>query len=97
MVTVEFEAPNGATIGAVRFKVMGNEEDIEIKESMGDVDIADVDGDYIFDSDDVLVRVQIVGNIDIIDGLIKPNPNLMEILLKRIEEESWINDYNGDD
>lgn len=56
---VEIENYNGSTIGAVRVVENNEEGVIEVKEVKGDLDIADFDGDYIFDTNEELMRVQL--------------------------------------
>lgn len=49
-VSLEIEDTNGNTIGGANLKT---------GEHFGNFTIADVDGDYIFDSDNILVRIQL--------------------------------------
>ena len=49
-VSIEFEDTNGNTIGGIN---------LDTGECFGVFSIADLDGDYLFDSENVLVRVQL--------------------------------------
>lgn len=56
---IEIEDTKGNTIGAVQLNDY-QEDGIGIGLMTGDISIADVDMDYIFDTEEILIRIQLV-------------------------------------
>lgn len=56
---VEIENYYGSTIGAIRVVENNENGEVEIKNIKGDISIADFDRDYIFDTNEELMRIQL--------------------------------------
>lgn len=59
MTIVEIETKEGNTIGAVQFYKNKENEEIQIQQVQGNISIADIDGDDLFDTNDKKIRIQI--------------------------------------
>lgn len=59
MAIVEIETNNGNTIGAIQLYENNENGEVEIQQSTGDISIADIDSDDIFNTNDRKIRVQI--------------------------------------
>lgn len=56
---IEIENTKGNTIGAVHLHENNIHGELEIIQVTGDVSVADCDGDYIFNTNEDLVRIQL--------------------------------------
>ena len=84
---LEIENYHGATIGAVRVEENNEYGEVEVKNISGDISIADIDYDDIFDTNEEKVRVQIdkfckstifrTGNVLALEGKTREIMNLM--------------------
>ncbi len=59
MVVIEIEDNKGNTIGGIRIFENDENGDINIVNTMGDISIADIDFDTLFESNDKKIRVQL--------------------------------------
>lgn len=59
MVVIEIEDVKGNTIGGIRIFENDENGDVDIINTMGDISIADIVFDDLFDSNDKKVRVQL--------------------------------------
>ena len=56
---IEIENSNGKTIGAVKFSENNINGEFEIEKVIGDISIADIDFDDIFDTNEKKLRLQL--------------------------------------
>lgn len=59
MVVIEIEDNKGNTIGGIRIFENDENSDVNIVNTMGDISIADIDFDDLFDTNDKKIRVWI--------------------------------------
>lgn len=56
---IEIENSNGDTIGAIKFSENNIDGEFEVEKVVGDISIADIDYDDIFDTNDKKLRLQL--------------------------------------
>ena len=80
-ITIEVEDTRGNTIGAIN---------LQNNNVMGDISLADKDGDYIFNTDNELIRLQLENenNINKVTYTIDIE-EIAEELIKQAEENEW--------
>ena len=66
MVVIQVEKGNGETIGAILFNPNDFETGtLKIEKCQGDLDIADIDFDDIFDTNDLKIRLQLHNDVQL--------------------------------
>lgn len=99
---IEIEDYMGNTIGATQVHEPENMNDIKIKKCIGDISIADIDYDTIFDTNELKLRIQMTTEESLNDNIKKANAIVNDIISKRggqgllYDEEilnMFVNDY----
>lgn len=80
---IEIEDCMGTTIGATYVKEPENMNDIKIKNCIGDISIADIDFDGIFNTNDLKIRIQITDEHSLNDNVKKANEIVDDIVSVR--------------